>query len=266
MTAPDISQTSSAIAQAFSDARRQRRPLGSFPGQLPSSRAEAYAVQDGQIALSGSPVVGWKVAKTAPAFREAFGEERLAGPVFMPRLFTVDASGSVRIDIFDGGFAAVEAEFVAVMGEAPRHYDHMPGAEEAARHVASLHIGIEMAGSPLGSINELGPMAVVADCGNNDGVVLGPAIADWRTRSLESLMARVSIDGAEAGNGSAASVPGGPMAAVAFLIFHLQRRGLGLKVGDVVSTGAATGIHIVRRGQKVVVDFFRDGCINVVAS
>lgn len=255
-----------AIAAAFSAARRLRRSLAAYPGALPASRIAAYAIQDGQIAMADAPVVGWKVARTALPFRESFGEERLAGPVFRHRLLRTSSQEPVTLDVFEGGFAAVEAEFVAVIGSEPDRYRRMPTVEEAARHVLSLHIGIELAGSPLAMINDLGPVAVASDCGNNDGVILGPAIADWSTRALESLTASVSIDGMEVGTGSAANVPGGPMAAVAFLIGHLEKRGRSLKVGDVVSTGAATGIHAVMRNQNVRVDFGPDGCINMIVS
>lgn len=240
--------------------------LAAFPGPLPADRDDAYAIQDGQIALSAAAVAGWKVAKTAPAFRDSFGEDRLAGPVFASRLWRAPSPEPLPVDVFDGGFAAVEAEFVAVIGSAQERYGRLPTLEEASRHVASLHIGVELAGSPLAAINDLGPMAVVADCGNNDGVILGSAIPDWRMRTLESLTATVSVDGHQVGRGNAASVPGGPMAAVAFLIFLLERRGLALNAGDVISTGAATGIHEVKRGQKVRVDFGPDGCINAEVS
>ncbi len=52
--------------------------------------------------------------------------------------------------------------------------------------VSGLHVGIEAAGSPLAAINELGPTVVVSDFGNNAGLLLGPAIPDWRKRPLES--------------------------------------------------------------------------------
>ena len=34
-------------------------------------------------------------------------------------------------------------------------------------------MGVEMAGSPLATINELGPTVVAADFGNNNGLILG---------------------------------------------------------------------------------------------
>jgi 2-keto-4-pentenoate hydratase len=128
-------------------------------------------------------------------------------------------------------------------------------AAEAARLVSGVHVGIEAAGSPLAAINELGPTVVVSDFGNNAGLLLGPAIPDWRTRAFESLSCETFIDDRCVGRGSAASLPGGPLAAVAFALGRCARRGLPMKAGYVISTGAATGIHDIHIGQSACVKF-----------
>ncbi|MGL4325163.1 MAG: 2-keto-4-pentenoate hydratase [Beijerinckiaceae bacterium] len=229
--------------------------MPAFPGAVPASRADAYAIQDGQITLRSEEIIGWKVAMTAKPFIAAFGEERLAGPVFASRLFTCKPNGRIIWHMIAGGFAAVEAEFVAVMGQDAPHFDTMPTPEMAAALVASVHVGIELAGSPLATINDLGPMAVVADCGNNDGVIVGPAIADWRAGGIDAMQISMMVDEVAVGQGSAAAIRGGPMAAVAFMLAHAQVRGRPLKAGHIISTGATTGIHKVVSGQKVHADF-----------
>src|SRR6185312_9775714 len=91
-------------------------------------------------------------------------------------------------------------------------------AEEAAELPAALHVGIEAAGSPLAAINELGPVAVVSDFGNNAGLLLGPEIAAWRERPLASFTCETFIEGGSVGQGGALSLPGGPLAALAFAL------------------------------------------------
>jgi 2-keto-4-pentenoate hydratase len=201
---------------------------------------------------------------TAAPFREAFGEERLSGPVFENRFVDARMSG-VAADwaAFKGGFAAVEAEFVAVIAHDVPAFGRMPTRQETSDLISTLHIGMELAGGPLATLNDLGPFAVAADCGNNDGVVIGPAIEDWRGRADESLKASMAINGASVGTGSAASIKGGPLEAVAFLVHHLEMRGLRLKAGDIVSTGATTGIHMVRPGDVALADFGADGQIAI---
>ena len=46
------------------------------------------------------------------------------------------------------------------------------------------------------------------------------------------------------------SLPGGPFAALAFALSRCARRGLPMKSGYVVSTGATTGIHDIAIGQE----------------
>ncbi|MGL4240844.1 MAG: 2-keto-4-pentenoate hydratase [Beijerinckiaceae bacterium] len=255
------------IASAFAAARRGRIDIAAFPGAVPGVREASYAVQDAQIARRGERVAGWKVAMTAPAFRDAFGAERLSGPVFESLVRIRDTSTEpVEWRPIPRGFAAVEAEFVAVLGEDAPLFGRQPSIAEAAALVRDIHIGIELAGSPLASINDIGPFAVAADCGNNDGVVLGPAIRGWRERELSDLTSAVAVNGVEVGTGRAEKVKGGPLEAVAFLMFHLESRGRRLLKGDLVSTGATTGIHVVQPGDAVEVSFGPDGAllVNVV--
>jgi 2-keto-4-pentenoate hydratase len=96
---------------------------------------------------------------------------------------------------------------------------------------------------------------VVSDFGNHSGLLLGPAIPQWRTRSHESLVCETLIEERSVGRGGAVSLPGGLMAAVAFTLGRCARRGLPLKAGYVISTGATTGSHTIRIGQSARVRF-----------
>src|SRR5262249_30975439 len=127
--------------------------------------------------------------------------------------------------------------------------------EEAAHLAMAMHVGIETAGSPLATINELGGAVVVSDFGNNAGLLLGPAIPDWRSRAFESLTTETFIEGKSVGRGRAMSLPGGPLASLAFALSRCARRGMPMKSGYVISTGATTGVHDIRVGQESRVVF-----------
>jgi 2-keto-4-pentenoate hydratase len=96
---------------------------------------------------------------------------------------------------------------------------------------------------------------VVSDFGNNVGLLLGPAINDWRATAFAALTCESWVDERCVGEGGALALPGGPLAAVAFALGRCARRGLPLKAGYVISTGAATGIHDIRIGQSARVRF-----------
>ena len=244
-----------SIAARFVQARLAGQALPEFPGAPPPDLASAYATQDAAIALWPDTLAGWKVGYIAPERRDVSGEDRLVGPIFTRAIWRQAAGGTVDVPVFVGGFAAVEAEYVFVLGADAPEGKTLWTAEEALALVATLHIGIETAGSPLATINVLGPTVVVSDFGNNAGLVLGPEIADWRRRDEAGLLCETFIDEKIVGRGGAASVPGGLGAAFAFALGRCARRGLPLRAGMLVTTGAATGIHDILAGQSARIHF-----------
>ena len=165
--------------------------------------------------------------------------------------------------IFAGGFAAIEAEFVAVI-ERDAPPDKLDwSSEEALSMIADLRIGMEIASSPLATINELGPTVVVSDFGNNFGLIVGPSITDWRFRSLGSMLSSSTVDQKMVGVGGAFNLTGGFIRSVQFLLELAASRNQPLHAGDVVATGQTTGIHDVRAGQIGRVDFGDDGDLAV---
>ncbi|WP_386066176.1 2-keto-4-pentenoate hydratase [Tahibacter sp. UC22_41] len=265
---PASENPSETIARQLVAARLAAQSLPAFPGELPASLEDAYRCQDAAIARWPAPVAGWKVGYIAPERRDDGGDPRLVGPIFAGRIQVLaDAEG--EFPVIAGGFAAIEAEFVFRLARdvAPRAQAWT--AEQAAAEVAALHIGMELAGSPLAAINALGPCAVVADCGNNAGLLLGPAIANWQDGAMDTLTCTAWIDGELVGRGGAATLAGGPLTALAFALSRNARCGRHLRAGDYITTGAATGIHDIRAGQRAVVDFGAHGrvhCRAVTAS
>ena len=251
------------IARHFVEARRAGRSLPDFPGAIPPDLVTAYQVQDLAITRWGDAVAGWKIGYIAPERRDVSGDERLLGPVFARNLWI--ATGSiVDIPVFSGagGFAAVEAEYVLqLQADAPADkYDWTP--EEAAALPTRLFIGVEVASSPLATINVLGPKVVVSDFGNNNGLVLGAEIADWTRLDEARLLARTEIDGQVVGTGGASNLPGGLRAAFAFALARSAKRGRSLRKGEWIATGNATGIHDIAVGQHAVVRFEGHGEIS----
>lgn len=243
------------IAERFVHARLRAEALAAFPGEIPRTLDEAYQTQDLAIGLWRTRVAGWKVGRIDARWSERLGEDRLVGPIFEQGVRDAPADRSVEFPVFEGGFAAVEAEFVfRLAADAPAAKLTWTVAE-AAQLGGALHIGIETAGSPLAAVNELGPLVVVCDFGNNAGLLLGPEIEGWRDRPLESLTCETFIEAGSVGRGGALSLPGGPFAALAFALRRCALRGRPLLRGDLVSTGATTGIHQIRSGQQARVRF-----------
>ena len=168
-----------------------------------------------------------------------------------------------RVSVIDGGFAAVEAEYVLELGETAPDRGGWTAAD-AGMLVARVFTGVEIAGSPFAGINDHGPAVTASDFGNNAGLILGAEIAGWRAR-LADLTCSLAIDGVVVGRGGASSIPGGPLDSLAFLLNLLHRRGRRLEAGQLISTGAATGVHDIVAGQRAVADFGDDGRIEGLA-
>ncbi|MDZ4364268.1 2-keto-4-pentenoate hydratase [Brevundimonas sp.] len=256
------SDTEAAIARAFVEARRSGQAVTVYPGAIPASMEAAYAIQDQAIALWPDRIAGWKLGRIPSPFAERYGAGRLAGPIFADNVWPVTGA-EMAFAAIPGGFAAVEAEYVLELGEAAPVRDDWTVAE-AASLIATVRIGVEIAGSPFAGINDHGPTVTASDFGNNAGLFLGGEVADWRER-LADLTCEVRIDGAVIGTGGAAMIPGGPIASLAFLLNTLTRRGRRLEAGQLISTGAATGVHAIAIGQSAVADFGADGRIACVA-
>ena len=252
------------IATHFVNARRQGASLPDFPGVIPETLVRSYEVQDHAIRLWPDTVVGWKVGYIAAEKRDVSGDDRLLGPIFSAALHDA-AAGNVEFPVYVGGFAAVEAEYVLkLQADAPEGKTEWT-PEEAEALPATLHLGVEIASSPLATINILGPRVVVSDFGNNNGLILGGEIPDWRNIAETALTCQTFIDGQQVGNGGATTLPGGLRTAYAFALSRSAKRGRPLKAGDLIATGNATGIHDITVGQHARIDFNGYGDITCVA-
>ncbi|MGB8602321.1 MAG: hypothetical protein WCD42_09015, partial [Rhizomicrobium sp.] len=209
-----------------------------------------YQCQNEAIALWPDQIAGWKIGKIPDALQAKFGCHRLAGPIFTRNVFQNDGASETACGVFVGGTACFEAEFVFEVDHDADPAKLSYSIADADALAGRLYVGVEMAGSPLADINARGPHIVVADFGNNADEIIGQEIADWRKCKWEDLTVESFIDGVLVGSGSAANVPGGPLESLQFIAENCARRGLALKKGQLISTGAATGVHDIVTGQK----------------
>ena len=244
----------SEVARRFVEARRAARALPAFPGAIPADMAAGYAIQEAAIGLWPDEVAGWKVGRIPLELQASLNAERVMGPVFRGNVSRA-AETPTPVFAIAGGFAAVEAEYIYRMGEdAPAgKTDWTPQAALAL--VEEELVGVEFAGSPLATINILGPRVVAADFGNNAGLILGRTIPDWRNRTDDWPPCEAWVDGKLVGRGAPSSLPGGPAASLAFLMNAVAARGRPLKRGQLVTTGAASGIHDIEAGQTARITF-----------
>ena len=260
-----LTEQAQSVATAFVAARRMAQPLGNYPGAPPQDLVSAYRIQDAAIRFDGRTVAGWKVGKINPPLDHLLGANRLSGPIFADQVVDA-ASGMVpAMPVFADGFAAGEAELLLHI--APGWNGAIPTDDADTRDlIDEVRLGIEIASSPYAGINADGPLVTISDFGNNHGVVMGPALKNWHALDLCDIKVRTEIDGAVAGESTAATMLDGPYGAVRFLLENLSSRGFVLSSGLWVSTGAITGVHQVEAGQKVTAIFGQHGSLSCTIS
>lgn len=246
------------VAQALLAARVKKTPLTVYPGALPQTMADAYAIQDAAIALDGRPIGGWKVGRIAADLVARYGDNRLTGPIFTDGIVDGSAGQLPVMPVYAAGFAAAEAEVLLCFGDVgTRDYD-LASVRDC---ITDVRTGIEIASSPFIEINRHGPAVTASDYGNNKGLILGPSIPDWRDADLISMPVEMSIDGAAVGAATMETMLDGPFGSALFLIRTLRARGISIAPGTWVSAGAITGIHEILPGQRA--DALFDGKIRV---
>jgi 2-keto-4-pentenoate hydratase len=246
-----IQGASETISAAFVRARRAGSILAEFPGPMPASLKEAYHIQDQAIVLAAMQIGGWKVGRVPDDLVSVYGAERLGGPIFADQIANALDGDSVEMPVLSG-FAAVEAELLLKVGHVP---DKDLTIEAAYDVVSEVRMGIEIASSPFPGINQHGPAVTVSDFGNNFGLVVGPAIENWREIDLQNARTQLEIDGEIQGDGLLANMLDGPFGSLVFAHNMLRGRGMSLKPGDWISTGAITGVHQIAAGSTATATF-----------
>ncbi|MEM7704504.1 MAG: fumarylacetoacetate hydrolase family protein [Pseudomonadota bacterium] len=251
----------SGIADAFVHARRTACILDAYPGKIPESLDDGYRIQDAAIALWQDTIGGWKVGQIRVEHRARFGSDRILGPLFRQHIFECTDSSGPEMPLFEGGFAVIEAEYIAVLG------DNVPPGkaewtlDESMDAIADLRLGIETAGSPLPALNKRGAAAVVSDFGAHGGLVVGGSIDGWRERDLDSLECEAFINEKSVGRGGPRNLNDGVARSVQAILQATHQRGHPLTPGSLITTGATTGVHAARPGDQIRVDFGGDGSV-----
>ncbi|WP_447765406.1 2-keto-4-pentenoate hydratase [Sphingopyxis panaciterrae] len=235
------------IAEAFLAAREKKTPLTAYPGAVPETMADGYAIQDAAIARDGRRIGGWKVGRIAPELVARYGGNRLTGPIFADEIVDGADGAEPAMPVYAAGFAAAEAEVLLCFGTVEDRDHDIISVRDC---IAEVRTGIEIASSPFPEINRHGPAVTASDYGNNKGLVLGPPIADWRAKDLVRMPVEFAIDGETVGAATMEAMLDGPFGSALFLIRTLRARGIAIPPGTWVSAGAITGIHEIRPGQR----------------
>jgi 2-keto-4-pentenoate hydratase len=254
---PDVAHK--ALADLLAAARRDGRQIRDLPRELvPTSAADAYRVNELVAARLGWEPLGWKIAATTPVMQHRL---RTTEPIYgrtYARFATPSPAVLPHAELLD---PLVECEFFFRLGRDLPPRDAPYETEDVADAVATVHAGIEVAECRF-PLDALPPVpAVLADGAASGRYVIGREIADWRTRDLAAMTVTLEVNGTVRRTGTGADVMGHPIAPLVWLANARSAWGDGLRAGELVSTGTATGMLLAQAGDHVVARF--DGTVAV---
>ena len=241
--------------------RIEQRRIEALPDPLrPHTLAEGYAIQDAMVGNAAQPVAGWKIAATSKAGQAHIGvTEPLAGRLFKNFILEDGA----RLPAAPLHMKVMEAEFAFRMA-----HDLLPRSSvyeqaEVCDAVAALHLAIEVPDARFEHFAEIGPAQIAADDAFASWFLLGRQVPDWRRLDLSAQRVRAVNNGAVAAEGTGANVLGDPRIALTWLANHLSQRRIGLKAGDIVTTGTCITPPTIAPGDRVIAEFAGLGQVTV---
>lgn len=257
MTSKRVEDAAAFLAAA----RREGRLIEALPEACrPQSLAEGYEMQNAFRAIWPDSVAGWKIGATAPATMARFGLDRpMYGPFFAS---TVHASPA-RTAAPTRHAMAIESEFAYRFGRDLPARAEPYTREEIVAAIDALIPAFEIVGTRYVQVPYEDAGSVVADCMLNAAMVLGTPITDWRGLDIPRHPVRLTIDGIVKGEGTGSDALGDPRNVLEWVVENLRAGGIGLKKGQILSTGTCTGIVPFAHGEMAVADFGTLGRVEV---
>jgi len=250
------------LADLLADLRRNgRQQSGLDPRLTPPDNETAYRIAGMVEESLGWRVGGWKIAAIKPEMQRAL---RTDSPIY-GRVFEQHIRTSPATFAFSKLCSPIpEVEYLARLGAdlpprvAPYQIDEVTAA------VASLHPGIELAECRFIHDAQFPPLpAILADGAGGATLVYGPAIDGWQDRDIAGQEVSLYCDGALRRTGSASEALDHPMVPLTWLANELSRTGIGLKAGQMISTGTMTGMLRPKAGETYLADFGPFGTVSL---
>ena len=230
-----------SAAQHLADARRSRVrgariPEACRPGDIPT----ALDIQQRVTDLLEWPVGGWKASAPAPG-------KIMRAPIYAHDIRRGERCPVIPVD----GMALIEPEIAFVLGR-----DLEPGAGPAQIRAAiqQTHLVLEVLGSRFEHPDELTFPEKLADCLNNQALLVGPLVTrpagDWMSAFP------IAISGVFEGQGK--HPDGHPFVALEWLASQIP-----LTAGQIITTGSFAGAIKAPLNQPLRVVFGDAGAIAV---
>ena len=246
MTEQEIAAAVALLIQA----RRSGKQIEALP-VVPSSVAEAHAIQDHLAALLGETVGAFKA--NAPP-----GKEPTRGLIFARMIRPSPA----RIAPSEVPHLGVEGEVAFRFTRALPARDTPYTRGEISGAVVALP-AIEVVSARFRNALTRPPLEQLADCIANGALVPGMAMHDWPNFDMARLRVSLLVNGKLVGEQQGGHPTGDPLG-VAVALVNMMREASGVKAGQMVTTGSWTGLRFLSPGDHCMVQFENLGEAEVV--
>lgn len=234
------------IASLLVHARRSRQPLVVPDKAAVKTDIVAYRVQDKVYAKlwPGTLPAAWKVGAPSPKVEPA------AAPI-PPELVLANPA---RASASALNLVGVEAEVAYRLARdlPPRATPYTE--EEIAGAIGELVVAIELCATRLANWKDAPGGWKLADFQSSGALVVGSGTPHWRAIDWAKQQVKFRI-GARRSKATGAHPFGDPFRLLPWLVAHCAGRTGGLRKGDIVTTGAWTGLEPAEAGDEVVAKF-----------
>ena len=256
------------VAEFHFGIRTGRQAPEAIPDRLvPQSFTDAYRAQailvERMLAAAGggsAASIGYKVACTSSIACRLFGAD---GPVFGRLLSCFSWPDGTTLSAAGFPMTALEPEFAFRMARDVPETPIPWTRGTIASYIGEMMPALELVGHRFGGWSAYSDKSLAADNAVNLGWMHGDGTNCWREVDLAAHPVALQVNGQEMLAGCGANVMGHPLNAVAWLANTLPDHGLGLRAGDLVTTGVCTDIHVSGPGESVKADFGELGSVVV---
>jgi len=234
------------IASLLEHARRTGQPMVVPERTAIKTDAVAYRVQDKVFAKL------WPGAH--PAAWKAGGPSDKVEPTAAPIAFENVLKSPARASAKALGMIGVEGEIGFRLAK-----DLPPRAkgwsdEEVAAAIGEALVTIEVCATRIAKWKSAPGAWQLADFQNNGALVVGSGTRNWRKIDFRSQQIEIRV-GARVSKATGSHSFGDPFRLMPWIAAHCAKRRGGLRKGDIVTTGAWTGLEAAKVGDEVVVSF-----------
>lgn len=243
-----------AAAKLLVAARVSGHPGPRLPESCrPADLEGALAIQRRTVALLKQAIGGWKCS-LPPA------PERInAAPILAPTIFRTSPCAIAAT----GASARIEPEVAFVLGrDLPSRATPYPEGEVRGA-IGETRLVLELLGTRYADPAAVDWLEMMADCVQNQGLFVGPVLADGPDAPLAGFP--VTISGAKGllSTHDGRHGDGHPLRPLVWLANFLSTRGDGLRAGQVITTGSYAGAIEVPMDESLTVSFGGLGAITV---